>query len=100
MEQAQLKCDIEAFLYLKKENEILRQNIKNLIELEIENMRRWRTAGLTLNAVLDLLSQYSDPEDGISSSKVAEELRGLAEAALETRLSSFQRACSKENCHK
>jgi hypothetical protein len=84
MEQTSLKREIEEFIYLKDENQKLSELIVDMHKWRLEEFKRWRDAGITYTAVRDILSNYEKEE--ISFGKVVEELRGLCEAALDTRL--------------
>jgi hypothetical protein len=55
--------------------------IKQILFLQHKEMQRWRDAGITYDAVRDILNKHEREE--ISFGKLVEELRGLASAALE-----------------
>lgn len=70
-----------AYVMAQKELDKRNESIKNILFLQDKEMRRWRDAGITYEAVRDILNRYE--REDISFGKIVEELRGLAAAALE-----------------
>jgi hypothetical protein len=70
-----------ARLMLQKELDIRDDSLRRIMFLQDKEMRRWRDAGITYDAVRAALNSYESSE--ISFGKLVEELRGLAAAALE-----------------
>lgn len=61
----------------------LEASIRTMMLLDHENRARWRDAGLSLHSVRELVARYE--LDEISVGKLVEELRGLAESAIQAR---------------
>ena len=91
MEQDKLKHQIDDFLLLKQENQKLRELVSLLIKRDVEDRSRWREAGISLQDVREIMVDYADPVDGITTSKVVERLQDLAQHALERRLKEMSR---------
>ena len=53
---------------------------------DLERIRRWRDAGLSVPAIRDLVSRYEQEE--ISLSRLVEDLRDMAEVAVQRQLNS------------
>ena len=70
-----------AYVSAQKELGIRNESIRRILFLQDKEMRRWREAGITYEAIRDILNRYEREE--ISFGKLVEELRGLAAAALE-----------------
>lgn len=70
-----------AYIKAQKELDVRNESINRILFLQDKEMRRWREAGLTYEAVRDILNKHAREE--ISFGKLVEELRGLAAAALE-----------------
>lgn len=71
------------FAYLEAQKKVDHRNesINRILTLQHKEMQRWREAGITYEAVRDILNRHERAE--ISFGKLVEELRGLAAAALE-----------------
>ena len=70
-----------AYVMAQKELDKRNESIAHILFLQDKEMRRWRDAGITYEAVRDILNKHEREE--ISFGKLVEELRGLAAAALE-----------------
>lgn len=53
---------------------------------DLERIRRWRDSGLSVCAIRNLVSRYE--QDEISLSKLVEDLRDMAEVAVQRQLDS------------